>query len=1444
MATEGSEETSTSEINFDIEFDESEFQSDLPVISAPPTLESILNEDETASILEEDVISIPSVVQNFKDSQSQDTSSLSSQDSSLTDRPARHLKKKIRRQRAVHGSVLKPSKLQKIAAQLQSAADKVDAGMPTALTVSNLIAIGTSHGLVLVFDPQQVLKWCLGSTAVGSQYGAVSALSFNNDCTRLLSGFARGQITMWDLTNGKLIRTITDAHPPGTAVLHIKFTDSLVLAVCSDSGGSVFELEFKRLIGKRTCESRCLFSGSRGEVCVIEPLHMNVNVTTKDHPMQDVSILAMASLSKVLLVTLSPQLKVVYTHPLTGSPSCLPLLAWQFVIIQVSDSDRVVDPVLVFARESTIYFHQVVCRSAQDIKCTGLQKMTVPYKLLNVTWMNTRTLVTIDTTEKLHVIDVRSEEELQIIDLTEVQMIYNTSFFKSLATGGNVSQALAYAGDHACYQTIASHGNQLFLLGTKAVHVYSVRTWKERIDVLVQEGHYQDALSLAKSFYDNKAKAVVGLTGGTVKKQEIVSDLILELLFEYVDLSMTQLCPDQGHIEELEDYFMNIVPVCVEYCLHLVRLDILFGRIYERFSMDVIAMGTFLECLEPYILDDRLTMMPPGVMKDFVTHYEQKGMLESVEACIVHMDVTSLDIHHVVLLCWSHGLYDAILYVYNKGMLDYITPLEELLSTLRAAVDTGKQLSDQQIRLGNKLLVYISCSLAGRAYPLGDIPDHLVTAVKQDVFKCLTCQRVKSQTSEEPDYPYLRTLIVFDTREFLNVLSLAFEEDEFNTQEGIPKRQHIVDILLRIMVENVGFTPTQVGVLFTFLARQMARHENTITVNKLLFEQVLEFLCNPDDESRHEERQQALLELSHAGGLKQVDEERFLYLTERAKFYRVCELLYEKRRQFDKILLCYLRDYARKYHAFTFISSILDSDLHSPQEKASVQTEALKHLQELVSIDSKQAAKMVVSHLTVELKDVVKQLQGDERVLFQFLQGVMLYRDASGSAINPESQVQVEAAIFELYIDLLCRYRPADVYTFIKVNDGYRLEQTLDICRKHSLSEATAYLLEKAGDVQGAFGIYLQTLSGKLKKLTENLLGSSKEGKDAGGQFGEVEAVLLVIVQLCQRNSNKMDEPSREALWFPLLDALMFPQRRIKDIDNKDILTAFKQLTHHVLNNMMGHIALPAILHKIMQDPAYNSGKFGEIRELILGMLETYNYEQVNVYRTCLLETYNYEQVKVYRTCLLETTNYEQVNVYRTCLLETYNYEQTLMITCKNLLNHDIHQNLRSLTTIATKGYIPRGDQCRICVKKFIHPQDTDLVIVFRCGHTYHSSCLQAVGSLHVLGGEDTYACYLCSHTQRGQVQSTRFHRSLSNPMSTHQLAVRTDKLRDGSQDPEHLQHVDAVRQAMRTPSRLGLLSELSKSGSARSKNLTSSVFQQDRFKLNLGAPCLFSAAK
>lgn len=50
-------------------------------------------------------------------------------------------------------------------------------------------------------------------------------------------------------------------------------------------------------MGVRTCESRCLFSGAKGEVCCIEPLLVKLEL--RDHPITQYGLLAMASLTKV-----------------------------------------------------------------------------------------------------------------------------------------------------------------------------------------------------------------------------------------------------------------------------------------------------------------------------------------------------------------------------------------------------------------------------------------------------------------------------------------------------------------------------------------------------------------------------------------------------------------------------------------------------------------------------------------------------------------------------------------------------------------------------------------------------------------------------------------------------------------------------------------------------------------------------------------------------------------------------------------------------------------------------------------------------------------------------------------------------------------------------------------------------------------------------------------
>jgi hypothetical protein len=58
-----------------------------------------------------------------------------------------------------------------------------------------------------------------------------------------------------------------------------------------------------------------------------------------------------------------------------------------------------------------------------------------------------------------------------------------------------------------------------------------------------------------------------------------------------------------------------------------------------------------------------------------------------------------------------------------------------------------------------------------------------------------------------PLFILFRALLHFDTREFLNVLALAFEEPEFTSELGLRQVQRLVDILLLVMVQQGdGFT--------------------------------------------------------------------------------------------------------------------------------------------------------------------------------------------------------------------------------------------------------------------------------------------------------------------------------------------------------------------------------------------------------------------------------------------------------------------------------------------------------------------------------------------------------------------------------------------------------------------------------------------------------------
>lgn len=116
--------------------------------------------------------------------------------------------------------------------------------------------------------------------------------------------------------------------------------------------------------------------------------------------------------------------------------------------------------------------------------------------------------------------------------------------------------------------------------------------------------------------------------------------------------------------------------------------------------------------------------------------------------------------------------------------------------------------------------------------------------------------------------------------------------------------------------------------------------------------------------------------------------------------------------------------------------------------------------------------------------------------------------------------------------------------------------------------------------------------------------------------ISDARKIFQVVILLCQRSSAKLNEEQREKLWFSLLDTTIDPRKSIKDLPSDEASTLLievvaRGLAQHVLNSMMGHMPLPAVLQKVIQVPV--------------------NYSIFSVQQMCLLYSYWVGTIVLYR---------------------------------------------------------------------------------------------------------------------------------------------------------------------------------------------------------------------
>lgn len=141
------------------------------------------------------------------------------------------------------------------------------------------------------------------------------------------------------------------------------------------------------------------------------------------------------------------------------------------------------------------------------------------------------------------------------------------------------------------------------------------------------------------SFYQDKGKAVIGLRGSKQRRKQIARDKICQVLIQYMD-ELNQCVMDENI-----DYD-SIVLTCVDYCIQLENLDLLFGKLWDIVFESEGLRSSYLHALEAPLLDGSLQpRLPPLIAQQLVTLYDQEDKVDSLEAIIVLLNVDCLDIH-------------------------------------------------------------------------------------------------------------------------------------------------------------------------------------------------------------------------------------------------------------------------------------------------------------------------------------------------------------------------------------------------------------------------------------------------------------------------------------------------------------------------------------------------------------------------------------------------------------------------------------------------------------------------------------------------------------------------------------------------------------------------------------------------------------------------------
>ncbi|KAH8700615.1 putative Golgi complex component [Talaromyces proteolyticus] len=1058
--------------------------------------------------------------------------------------------------------VVRWTKLRKIGGQSFSEIGRRNFGQPTCISISTTIVLGTSKGVVLVFDYQQNLKIIIGPGTKAVEAGAVTSIAVSADHSTVAAGHASGEIFTWEISRAARpflhIPPIqlrqredlgVDGHIAGASVLHLGFlgTRRTALVSADDRGMAFSHLATRGMgaVGRTVKTTRILgrypdssLQNSRprkpSSVLAFSPLPLG-NV---DQPTDRLGLVAMLTPYLLVIVSTTPVAQTQYKSPRPkeiGTHNVMSAaLAW-FPAIRLKGKDDISQTKLVYCWSNVLTVLEVL-ESESDGGSTKDRPPVLEFRprsrwraneaIVAVQWLSRSVMAVLTITQQLLILEDKTLRVTDSFDLLH-KHIYHSDLFSSQLhslveqydeNDTSMHGVVADAFSHS----LKAYKGRLFLLGYNDLSVGSLSNWADRLLAYMEIGDFVAAIRLATSYYQGDAeKLTVGLPEEDDLRHSVVGEKLLEMISASLRFAFgrnQEASAERAQNSQLEE----LAEASITACTCIEDYDYLWDELYDWYE-EHDAEGIFLDVLEKFIREGQVKTIPPTAFKALINYYSAHHTSSWLEEVICLLDPTTMDIEQVTILCKQHNLYDAFIYVWNCVLRDYISPLETLLEfaigvmRLNANGNTEAYVGTSDYNNAMKMFPYFSFIFTGRIYPTGEeMSEDVATISKTLLYTYLFSGGVFSSPNHKNSLSALQVILKFDSSSFMSMLNEAFEDSFLNhssdladadrvqastSQRLTMNRQYIISILLDVM-DSPDYGPLETIYLDMFIARNLPKYPQYILLSGTTLHQVLERLCQCPSEEMADDCElsvEYLLSVYHPH-----DIQGLIPLLQKAQFFRVLKSTYRAEKQFPDLILTYLQDTSERDLVFKCIRDCLrsGSGLSNKQQREVIQV-IKNNAGQLALINVSEAARTIHEVLPSLHTTFLDSLKGDDYKQFHYLATLLEPENYNQKA--KVAPAELNSPMVEQYVNLLCKYNRSHVVEYIealRVNE-LRLETVLPSMETSGVVDGAVVLLARQGQLRRA----MDRLLAYLGTLESGLVGILRSADEAPDSAGTAEAV-------------------------------------------------------------------------------------------------------------------------------------------------------------------------------------------------------------------------------------------------------------------------------------------------------------------------------------------------